>query len=76
MTQLVTQSGRPLRGCSLGPTEVHSGPTKQEGSIARAERPRKAEGGHADHGEAWFLVFILSKMAPGRSVPIMKFAIT
>lgn len=76
MTQLVTQSGRPLRGCSLGPTEVHSGPAKQEGSTVGAEGPRKAEGSHADHGEAWFLVFILSKMAPGRKVPITKFAIT
>ena len=76
MTQLVTQSGRPLRGCSLGPTEVHSGPAQQEDSIVGAEGPRKAEGSHADHGEAWFLVFILSKVAPGRNVPIMKFAIT
>ena len=61
---------------SLGPTEVHSGPAQQEGSIVGAEGPRKAEGSHADHGEAWFLVFILSKVAPGRNVPIMKFAIT
>ena len=46
------------------------------GQYSESRETQKAEGGHADHGEAWFLVFILSKMAPGRNVAIMKFAIT
>ena len=75
MTQLVTQSGRP-EGMQPGSHGGTLWPNETAGQYNRGRGTQGGRGGHADHGEAGFLVFILSKMAPGRRVPIMKFAIT